>query len=545
MTVDVDLQEPPMVSGGAGENAHLDELRHDPIALMRRVREECGDVGRFRIGQRDVVLVTGAEANELYFRAPEEQLDQAEAYPFMTPIFGKGVVFDAPPERRREMLHNQALRDKFMRGHAATIATEVDRMVAGWGDEGEIDLLAWFAELTIYTSSACLIGQRFRESLDHRFADLYHDLEQGTDAIAYVDPYAPIESFRRRDEARAGLVRLVQGIMDRRAAEEPAADGERDLLDVLMSVRNEDGSSRFEADEVTGMFISMMFAGHHTTSGTAAWTLIEMLRHPPEMEAVTTELDDLYADGSEVSYQALREIPRLESAIKEALRLHPPLILVLRMAKENVDWMGYRIRPGQLVGASPAVSNRIAQDFPDPDAFVPARYLKPRTEDRANPWTWIPFGAGRHRCVGAPFAMMQLKAIFSVLLSGWEFELAQPPETYRNDHSKMVVQLQQPCVVRYRRRAGADAASEGSTATARAAADARRGSAPGGYRIVVDRDLCQGHAVCESEAPGVFSVSKKGELTVVDETPPPDRRTDVERAVRECPTHALRIVDES
>ncbi|HUA95067.1 MAG TPA: cytochrome P450, partial [Acidimicrobiales bacterium] len=519
MTVDVDLQEPPMVSGGAGENAHLDELRRDPIALMRRVREECGDVGRFRIGQRDVVLVTGAEANELYFRAPEEQLDQAEAYPFMTPIFGKGVVFDAPPERRREMLHNQALRDKFMRGHAATIAAEVDRMVAGWGDEGEIDLLAWFAELTIYTSSACLIGKRFRESLDHRFADLYHDLEQGTDAIAYVDPYAPIESFRRRDEARAGLVRLVQGIMDRRAAEEPAADGERDLLDVLMSVRNEDGSPRFEADEVTGMFISMMFAGHHTTSGTAAWTLIEMLRHPTEMEAVTTELDDLYADGSEVSYQALREIPRLESAIKEALRLHPPLILVLRMAKEEVDWMGYRIRPGQLVGASPAVSNRIAQDFPDPDAFVPARYLEPRVEDRANPWTWIPFGAGRHRCVGAPFAMMQLKAIFSVLLSGWEFELAQPPETYRNDHSKMVVQLQQPCVVRYRRRGGVHAASDGSTATTTATANARRGAAPGGYRIVVDRDLCQGHAVCESEAPGVFSVSKKGELTVVDETP--------------------------
>ncbi len=543
MTVDVDRTEPPMVSGATGENAHLDELRRDPIALMRRVREECGDVGRFRIGQRDVVLVTGAAANELYFRAPEEQLDQAEAYPFMTPIFGKGVVFDAPPERRREMLHNQALRDKFMRGHAATIATEVDRMVAGWGREGEIDLLEWFAELTIYTSSACLIGKRFRESLDRRFADLYHDLEQGTDAIAYVDPYAPIESFRRRDEARAGLVRLVQGIMDRRAAERPAAEDERDLLDVLMSVRNSDGSPRFEADEVTGMFISMMFAGHHTTSGTAAWTLIELLRHPAEMAAVADELDDLYADGSEVSYQALREIPRLESAIKEALRLHPPLILVLRMAKEEVDWMGYRIRPGQLVGASPAVSNRLPEDFPDPDHFVPARYLEPRVEDRANPWTWIPFGAGRHRCVGAPFAMMQLKAIFSVLLSGWEFELAQPPESYRNDHSKMVVQLQQPCVVRYRRRTATDSASGGVPASIAAPVGHR--AASGGYRIEVDRDLCQGHAVCESEAPGLFSVSKKGELTVLDAMPPPDRRADVERAVRECPTHALRLVEDS
>jgi sterol 14-demethylase len=105
-----------------------------------------------------------------------------------------------------------------------------------------------------------------------------------------------------------------------------------------------------------------------------------------------------------------------------------------------------------LVGASLAVSNRMPEDFPDADAFVPERYLEPRAEDRTNPWTWIPFGAGRHRCVGAPFAMMQLKAIFSVLLRGWEFELAQPSESYRNDHSKMVVQLQQPCAVHYRRR---------------------------------------------------------------------------------------------
>ncbi len=230
---------------------------------------------------------------------------------------------------------------------------------------------------------------------------------------------------------------------------------DRDLLDVLMSVRNDDGSPRFSADEVTGMFISMMFAGHHTTSGTAAWTLIELLRHPDELAAVVSELDDLYVDGSEVSYQALREIPRLESAIKEALRLHPPLILVLRVAKQDLSYGGFAIRAGDLVGATPAISNRIAEDFSDPDDFVPARYLDPRAEDRANPWTWIPFGAGRHRCVGAPFAMMQLKAIFSVLLREWEFELAQPPDSYRNDHSKMVVQLQQPCVVRYRRRGAA------------------------------------------------------------------------------------------
>ncbi len=447
------LREPRHVSGGEAETGHLEELRSDPIGLMQRVRAECGNVGEFRLADRQVVLVSGGEANEMFFRAPEEDLDQAEAYPFMTPIFGEGVVFDAPPERRREMLHNQALRDKLMRGHAATIAGEVNEMVAAWDGPGEIDLLDWFAELTIYTSSSCLIGRKFREQLDASFAALYHDLEQGTDALAYVDPYAPIESFRRRDEARRGLVALVQAIMESRAdGPPPSSDDDRDLLDVLMSIPNDDGTPRFSADTVTGMFISMMFAGHHTTSGTAAWTLIELLRHPDELAAVVAELDALEVSAEEISYQALRSMPRLEAAIKEALRLHPPLILVLRVAKRDLEVEGYRIAAGKLVGASLSVSNRLPDAFPDPDAFVPERYLEPRTEDLANPWNWIPFGAGRHRCVGAAFAMMQLKAIFSLLLRDWTFELAQPSDTYRNDHSKMVVQLAQPCVARYSRR---------------------------------------------------------------------------------------------
>ncbi len=438
----------PAVSRDEGGTGHLEELRSDPIGLMERVRAECGDVGTFRLADRDVVLLTGPEANEVFFRAPEEELDQAEAYPFMTPIFGEGVVFDASPEERRKALHNQALRDKFMRGHAATIAAEVQRMIDRTPEGGDIDLLDWFAELTIYTSSACLIGTRFRDRLDERFARLYHDLEQGTDAIAYVDPYADIPSFRRRDAARRGLVELVQAIMDARATEPLPAKDDRDLLDVLMSIRTEDGEPQFGPDIVTGMFISMMFAGHHTTSGTAAWTLIELLRHPDVLAGVVDELDALAAEGGELSYQALREMPRLEAAIKEALRLHPPLILLLRVAKVPLDVQGCHIPAGALVGTSPSVSNRLPEAFDDSERFDPSRYLEPRADDLDNPWSWIPFGAGRHRCVGAAFAMMQLKAIFSVLLGTFTVELTQPHDSYRNDHSKMVVQLAQPCGAR-------------------------------------------------------------------------------------------------
>jgi cytochrome P450 len=81
----------PVVSGGQGERGHLEEFRTDPIALMHRVREECGDFGIFRLAHKKVVLLSGAQASEFFFRAADEDLDQAETYPFMTPIFGQGV----------------------------------------------------------------------------------------------------------------------------------------------------------------------------------------------------------------------------------------------------------------------------------------------------------------------------------------------------------------------------------------------------------------------------------------------------------------------
>ena len=226
----------------------------------------------------------------------------------------------------------------------------------------------------------------------------------------------------------------------------------RDMIDVMISIPDENGNPRFTADEITGMIISIMFAGHHTSSGTSSWTMIELLRHPEIRAEVINELDELYADGSEVSFNALRQIPRLENVLKETLRLHPPLIILMRVSNGEFEVCGYPIHKGDMVAASPAVSNRIPESFPDPDEFAPERYNEPREEDIVHRWNWIPFGGGRHRCVGSAFATMQIKAIFSILLREYEFEMSQPPETYRNDHSKMVVQLARPAKVRYRRR---------------------------------------------------------------------------------------------
>lgn len=521
----------PRLGGAWPLLGHLGALRKDPIALLQRVRDDLGEIGEINFAGNRVVMLMGEEAQEAFFRASDEQLDQAAAYPFMTPIFGEGVVFDGTPEQRKQALRNQSLTAKFMNAHAESISSEVRRMMEELGDAGEIDLLDFFSELTIYTSSSCLIGKEFREELSPEYFRAFYELEKGTDAIAYVNANLPLPAFRARDRARQHLVDLLSGVFARRE-QDPEASPE--LFDILLGLRDESGSPRYTIDQITGMFISLMFAGHHTTSGSAAWTLIELLRHPWAMDKVVAELDGLYADGREVSHQALREIPWLEHSIMEALRLHPPLILLMRKVMEDFHYKEFTVPAGQLVGVSPAVSNRMPECFPEPHRYDPARYAPGRDEDKQL-FAWIPFGAGRHRCVGSAFAMMQIKAIFSELLRDYTFELAQAPETYRNDHSKMVVQLAQPCSVRYRRRK-----TRGPLATS--GSDSREMASTGRFRICVDADLCQGHGVCAEEAPDIFSVDPDEKKVVVRvPEPDPSDRDRVRQAAEHCPTRALTI----
>jgi len=411
-------------------------------------------------------------------------------------------------------------------------------MIAGWGESGTIDLLGFFAELTIYTSSGALIGPEFREELGPELVPLFADLERGTDPIAYVNPNLPIASFRKRDRARRQLVAYLQRIFERREREGRAP---QDLFQILRGIKSPDGSPRYDVNTITGMFISLMFAGHHTTSTTSSWALLELLRHPEWMARVRDELDALYADGRDVSYQALREIPVLESCFKETLRLHPPLILLMRKVAQPFRFKEWDVPVGKTVGVSIAVSNRDPAIFRDPQRFDPTRYEPGRAEDD-HIFGWIPFGAGRHRCVGAAFAMMQVKAIFSILLRRYEFELAQPPETYREDHSKMVVQLAQPCRVRYRKRPQA-ARSEPQASEVHKDASLI-GKAAAGPRVAVDLDLCQGHAVCVSECPEVFRIDPETkQVVILDPTPPEVLRPMVDAAIRHCPTHALKVVE--
>jgi sterol 14-demethylase len=198
--------------------------------------------------------------------------------------------------------------------------------------------------------------------------------------------------------------------------------------------------------ELTGLIIATMFAGHHTSSGAGAETLLELARHPQYADALKREIDEIFEDGSELSHASMRAMPTLEKFINEVLRLHPPLVVLMRRVMEDVQYNGHLLEAGKTVAVSIFESHMDPEYFPDPTRFDPTR------DEPERMFAYIPFGGGRHKCAGNAFAILQLKAIFSALLRRYDFELAGPAEDYADEVANMTIKPKDPCVLRYRRR---------------------------------------------------------------------------------------------
>jgi sterol 14-demethylase len=439
------LKLPPRVSGEKPGVGHMEEFGVNFARFLMRCNEECGELAEYNMGGQQTVLMSGPEAQEAFLKTFDKKLSRAAAYQATVPVFGKGVIFDAPPDKMKTQLKIQvdALRYQNMKSYAAIISQEVEDWVAQWGEEGELDFLDEFVRLTLHTACHCLLGADFRYKMTEEFKQLYHDLEKGLQAIAFVDPYMQQPVFEARDKARERLQELISEIIAERRANSDVEYG--DALETFMSGTYADGSALTD-NEITGLVIATMFAGHHTSSGTATWTLTELARQQEYAGEVLEELEDLFKDGDELTLEALREIPHLERFIEEVLRLHPPLILLMRRVIEDIDYKGTLIEAGKTVAISTYGSHRNTDYFPDPERFDPHRE-KPDTL-----YAYIPFGGGPHKCAGNAFALMQLKSIFAALLPRYEFELVDPDDSYQDDFSAMVLKPSGPCRLRYKKR---------------------------------------------------------------------------------------------
>ncbi len=440
-------RRPPELGGGLPWLGHALALRRDPVVLLRRGHARLGDVFAIRLLGRRATVFCGLDAQAAFFQAPEAQLSAREAYRLMTPIFGRGVAYDASPEAMEAQMGFlfPALRDERLRAYARVMEEEAEAYVAGWGEAGEVDLVTAMNELTVFIAGRCLVGADYRRTLSAEFAHLYHELEAGINVVAFFNPYLPLPAFRRRDRARARMIELIGGAVRERRAR--GVEGE-DILGTLMAARDA-GGAPLSGDLVTGLLLAIVFSGQHTSAVMSAWTGVLLLGHPEHLPAVLAEQRAVLGDGA-VSLESLRQLVVLERCIKEAERMHPPLVLLVRTVMRDFEHDGFVVRAGELAMVSPAASHRIAGVFAEPDRYDPDRFAPDRQEDRKHRHALIGFGGGHHRCIGSTFAYQQIKVIWSVLLR--RFELALVGRDHAPDYSTVVPGPRRPCLVRYRRR---------------------------------------------------------------------------------------------
>jgi cytochrome P450 len=208
--------------------------------------------------------------------------------------------------------------------------------------------------------------------------------------------------WRRFLRARAALDALVyQTIADRRA--DPEAGSKDDVLSLLMRATDEDGTPLTDA-ELRDELVTVVGAGHETTATALSWTIERLVRHPDALERLRSSL-------------AAGETEYLDATIKEALRARPVIADVARRAKAPVSVGGYEVPEGSLVLAAITALHYREDLYPDPQRFRPERFLE---AEGADTYTWIPFGGGVRRCLGAAFAQEEMRVMLREIVTRCE-----------------------------------------------------------------------------------------------------------------------------
>lgn len=429
------------------------------LAVVWKAYKKHGDVFRVRLFTEMVTIMIGSDANAAFFEQKDSVLSQREVYGFTVPVFGKGVVYDAPLSVMTQQLRfvKHGLSALSMATHAGKIVRETEEYFAKWGDAGEVDLYHVLSELTIMTASRCLLGREIRENVQHRFADLYQDLSDGMSHLSFFATNLPTTAHRKRNAARAEIAAMFTKVIQERRASGVKDD---DYLQVLIDSSYKDGSKPTD-DEIVGLLLAALFAGQHTSNITSTWMGLLIMANKQELlPDILKEQEKVLSasPGGKLTLDALMEMDLLHNCMKETLRMYPPLILLMRKVKTDITYRGYTIPAGDIAMVCPPVSHRLPEAFKDPDEFQPRRFMAPRYEDdfqregsTVGKYSYIAFGRGRHACLGERFAFLQIKTIWSVLFRLFDFEPVDAALP-KPDYSAIVVGPKAPCMVRFKRK---------------------------------------------------------------------------------------------
>jgi cytochrome P450 len=345
------------------------------------------------------------------FTGPAESLRAGEANAVLGPVVGDRSVLllDGKEHIRHRRLMLPPFHGKRLAAHAQTFREAADRAIDQWPVGEPFPLLPWTQSLTLEIIVRAVFGVEDEE----RAAELR------TRIRAMIEPMANrrglllmmlsggrlgsrMETFEQR---RAAVDELIYEHIARRR-EEGGFEERDDIFSMLLAARDENGEGLTDK-ELRDELVTLLVAGHETTATGLAWAFERLYRTP----RVLAKLQASIADG---------ETEYLDATVKEALRLRPVIAGVGRKVRGPFELNGRTIPIGTELNPSISIVHRRPDLYPQPEEFRPERFLDPDTAP--DTYTWIPFGGGVRRCLGASFALMEMREVIQRVLERTELE---------------------------------------------------------------------------------------------------------------------------
>jgi cytochrome P450 family 135 len=424
----------PVLPPGPSTPRALQTLRWlvRPTAYMEDLRRRYGDSFTLRIANEGTwVFITDPEAVKQVFTGDPRLLHAGEANVVLLPVLGPNSVLllDEGEHMRQRKLMLPAFHGDRLRGYAETMRRVAENEIASWPLDRPLAARPRMQALTLEVIMRTVFGVQ-DEARKRRLTETLSELLRwGTDPRRMALGIA----LGPKRVIRLGLWRSVlepadSAIYDEIAAHRSAGDLERhdDVLSLLLQARHEDdiapvraepGPSRTAGEpmsdkELRDELITLLVAGHETTANSLAWALERLVRHPNAL-ARLREGDDEYADA----------------VVKETMRLRPTISIVLRKLQEPMEIGGRLLPAGVTVAPCIYLMHRRPDIYPDPHSFRPERFM----EGQGGTYSWIPFGGGVRRCLGASFAQLEMRIVLQTLAQTLDLRAAdtQPERIIR------------------------------------------------------------------------------------------------------------------
>ena len=406
--------------------------RRQMLDLLLEAHARYGPVFTLRTFHLASVWMLGPEANRFMLVTDRDKFVWREGMMGdLIPLIGDGLLTtdgEYHDEARRIMM--PAFHRNQVVGATETMIEEADRAIDSWRVGDRVDLYDWARHLAMRIAMRALFGLDPDATGGH---DIAQEFERGLsfhgEEFVFQVLRGPGAPFERVKSARRILDRLLGEEISRRRG---GHEGD-DVLTMLLQATDEDGA-RLSDEQVRDQALTLLFAGHDTTTSTVAFLFYELARSAGWRERLEAEQEGLGGDGIPTGEQLFAELPLLDQALDETLRLYPPAWVGPRKAAVDFEFAGNRIPAGVPVNYSSWASHRLPEVFPDPEAFRPERF-EPQAKARIPKGAYVPFGAGPRICIGMRFGQLEVKAIASRILGryrlelepGWELQIRQMP----------------------------------------------------------------------------------------------------------------------